>query len=123
MGPRGSLALFRLAELDIVQQDPKMTIEDPDTGYDRTVLTDGTPFDISIPGGMQGTAHWKKGGRLEVEYETPYERKVHETWELVADGERILLTLQMSGGHGPKVEIKRVFDRVDETEDGASAGG
>jgi hypothetical protein len=40
---------------------------------------------------------------------------VVETWELVPDGSRVIVSVKMEGGFGPGVTLKRIYDRAKES--------
>jgi hypothetical protein len=39
-----------------------------------------------------------------------------ETWEIVPDASRIIVTVKMQGGFGPDVELKRIYDRAKDAQ-------
>ncbi len=102
----------------IAHADPELTIESalPDRPFELTIYTDGREFPLPGPGDgeLRATAEWRGGGRLVMEYEISAGRPVRETWELVADGARVLVATEIKGrGSMSDLRIQRVYDRVE----------
>lgn len=88
----------------------------PGSDYAQAIYTDGRAFDRSTLDGSRvpAKAEWGRGGRLVIEYEGLGKRPVRETWEVVADGSRILITTRVAAkGLAPAIELNRVYDRVE----------
>lgn len=99
--------------VNVVHEDPTLIVESalPESPYKRTLHTDGREFTYH---GAEASAGWGLGGRLVVEYETGAGQPVKETWELVAEGSRVLITTEFIGtGLVPSVRVQRVYDRVE----------
>lgn len=104
--------------LAIEHEEPQMRISSgmPGSTYAQVIYSDGRVFDRLILDGSRvpAKAEWKRGGRLLVEYEGLGERPVEETWELVADGSRILVTTRVAAKSlQPALRLNRVYDRVE----------
>jgi hypothetical protein len=87
-------------------------------GSERALATDGKKVrqERSNGVGADVTAHWK-GSKLVVTTELDTGRKLTETYELVADGLRIIDTVTAEGGEPPlSVTVKHVYDRSDKKE-------
>ena len=107
MDPR---AFTRLA---IDHQDPDLVITFADDRQ-RTLTTDGATRELDSPFGIVETsAEWKKDGRLVIKMKNPDERRVTETWELSADGERLSVLTKIEGGRRPELSFERVYDAVE----------
>ena len=101
----------------IAQQDPVLELTSglADSDWALTVFTDGREFERASPAGesVMATAIWERGGRLVVRYEPVEGFQAKETWELVADGTRILLTTEVTGKTIQGIRYLRVYDRVE----------
>ncbi len=104
--------------ITITHAEPVLTLESalPDSPFEQTLYTDGRKF--TRPGArggvLEASARWQRGGRLAVEYATASGRQVRETWELVAEGARVLVATELTGkGMLPSVRVQRVYDRVE----------
>ncbi len=103
--------------ITITHAEPVLTLESalPDSPFEQTLYTDGRKFRRRGARGdeVEAVARWQRGGRLVVEL-TSFDRAVRETWELVADGARILVATELAGkGLLPAVRVQRVYDRVE----------
>lgn len=105
----------RILRIDHAEPELRITSAMPGSAIAQTVYTDKRSFER--PGSGEGNAaeaSWQRGGRLLVELETPDGRAIRETWELVAEGARLLITAKLEGGRLlPDVSYQRVYDRVE----------
>ncbi len=104
--------------ITITHGEPLLKIESalPDSPFEQTVYTDGRKFPRRGARGeeVEATAQWQRGGRLVVEFSSASDRRVRETWELVAEGSRVLVTTELAArGLLPAVRVQRVYDRVE----------
>lgn len=102
---------FSARELTITHIAPAVAIVEPD-GLVRTLQPDGETYQAQHGEGEVKT-RWKDD-RLVVETKT--ERgKVKETWSVFPETGRLTvhLELEIGGGRMPKVEVDRVYDRVE----------
>jgi len=101
----------------IEHRDPVLSFRSglADSDWALTAYTDGREFERPSPSGesVAATAGWERGGRLVVRYEPLEGLQARETWELVAEGSRILLTTEVIGKSIEPVRYQRVYDRVE----------
>ena len=104
--------------VNIRHQDPEMEISAalPGRQVHLMLYTDGRTFDR--PSGpeetVEASAHWRGGGRLVFDYTIAGGRGVKETWELVAEGTRVLVATEIAAKSlSPAVSFQRVYDRVE----------
>jgi hypothetical protein len=105
-----------LAEIAIVHRDPQLTIRYAD-GRQEVLWTDDReppPPDpdsaLPLAAPLDPRAKWK-GDRLEVHGENALGAKVTEVYELVADGQRLLVNVTTEGDERmPKLTLQRVYD-------------
>jgi hypothetical protein len=81
-------------------------------GTTRNLHPNGKPYKTDN-GTAEIKALWKEG-KLVVEKKDPRGGKLVETWERVAEGNRILVDVKLEGGFGPALVLKRVYDRAKE---------
>lgn len=103
-------------ELAITQTGAEITIEEA-YGRTRRLHPDGKTY--KTENGVADIRTEWKDGKLVVETKRAG-GSATETWELVADGKRILLNVSLRGGFGPSVELKRIYDRAPEEYSPAS---
>lgn len=106
---------LRIVQVEHGEPDLRITSAMPGTSFTQLLHTDERPFERS-GSGTEGSARarWQRGGRLVVELEAPDGRALTETWELVAEGSRLLMTAKLEGGRLlPDVTYQRVYDRVE----------
>lgn len=103
-------AIFQPAEeLAITQTAAEIAVEEA-FGRTRRLHPDGRKYK-SDNGAAEIKSAWKEG-KLVVETKRARGGTVVETWELVPDGSRILVNATFQGGFGPRVELKRIYDRA-----------
>jgi len=103
-------AIFEPAEeLAVAQAGPEIAIDEK-FGRTRRLHPDGKKYKTDN-GASEIKASWK-GGKLLVETKGTRGGGVVETWELVPDRSRIIVMVRMEGGFGPRVELKRIYDRA-----------
>jgi hypothetical protein len=103
-------AIFEPAEeLAITQTAAEIAVEEV-FGRTRRLHPDGKKYKTDNGAAEIKTA-WKEG-KLVVETKRARGGSVVETWELVPDGSRILVNVTFQGGFGPRVELKRLYDRA-----------
>jgi hypothetical protein len=103
-------AVFEPAEeLAITQTGAEIAIDEK---YARTrrLHPDGKKYKTDN-GASEIKTSWKEG-KLHVETKGARGGGVVETWELVPDHSRIILNVEMEGGFGPRVALKRIYDRA-----------
>jgi len=109
----GMRAIFEPAEeLTISETEGEIVIQET-YGRTRTLHPNGKPYKTDN-GLAELKTRWK-GGKLVVEKKNAQGERLVETWELVADRGHILVDLRISGGFGPPLSLKRVYDRAGET--------
>ena len=107
-------AVFEPAEeLAVAQAGPEVAIDEK-FGRTRRLHPDGKKYKTDN-GASEIKTSWK-GGKLLVETKGTRGGGVVETWELVPDRSRIIVMVKMEGGFGPRVELKRIYDRAKESE-------
>jgi hypothetical protein len=100
-------------EMTITQSEPEIVVDEK-FGRMRTFHPDGKAYKTE-----NGTAELKtqwKDGKLLVETKHARGGKVTETWELVRDRGRLVMTLRLEGGFRPALSLKRVYDRAEPKE-------
>lgn len=116
-GREAMRAVFEPAdELVIVQSDDEITVDEK-YGRARRLHPDGRKYKT-----QNGTAEIKsywKDGRLVVETRSARGANLVETWERASDGARLTVLVRLEGGPGGKLELKRVYDRMEAESDGA----
>ena len=117
-GERGGGPMRDLAQgaeqLTITHQEPSFRVVDA-AERERLVSTDGEAHELTTPAGdlVELSAEWKRGDRLELVMERPERPKMTETYELVAEGTRLYVTIEIEGqGRRPSLEFRRVYDRI-----------
>jgi hypothetical protein len=103
-------AIFEPAEELAVTQTATEVSIDEKFGRTRRLHPDGKKYKTDN-GTSEIKTSWKEG-KLVVETKRDRGTGVTETWELVPDGSRIIVTVKMQGGFGPSVEVKRIYDRA-----------
>jgi len=103
-------AVFEPAEELAVTQTGTEVAIDEKFGRTRRLHPDGKKYKTEN-GVSEVKTSWK-GGKLVVETKRDRGMGVTETWELVPDASRIIVTVKMQGGFGPSVELKRIYDRA-----------
>lgn len=111
MESRSEAMAARIKVLEIIHQEPELTIGFGD-GASRTVFTDGRKMEESSEVGVfEGKGKWK-GSSLVFNYES-LRGKVTETYELNPAGDLLTVTTKMEGdGRRPGVTFARIYDRV-----------
>lgn len=116
-GQGRAAAIQRGAErLTITQQESSMSITDG-SDRQRTVTLDGEPTAVPTPRGdeIEISAEWKRGDRLEWTIARPERPEVTELYELIAEGERLYVTVNFEGGdRRPALKFRRVYEREEE---------
>jgi hypothetical protein len=103
-------AVFEPAEeLAIAQSGTEIVIEER-FGRTRRLHPDGKKYKTDNGASEIETA-WKEG-KLRVETKRTRGGGVVETWELVPDGSRLIVSVKIAPGFAPAVELKRIYDRA-----------
>jgi hypothetical protein len=66
-------------------------------------------------GTVERVAAWKEDA-LVVETKSRAGAKVHESWSVSDDGKRLTIVIRVEGGMGPKLDLRRVYDRQPSAE-------
>ena len=105
-----------VAEIAIVHRDPQLTIRYADGRQvvlwtdDRVPPPPDPESELPLAAPLDPRARWK-GDRLEVHGENARGAKVTEVYELVADGQRLLVNVTTEGDERmPKLTLQRVYD-------------
>jgi hypothetical protein len=93
-------------ELLIAQSEAEITVDEK-FGRTRRLHPDGKKYKTDN-GASEIKSYWKEG-RLVVETKRARGSSI-ETWERVPDGSRLIVTLRLEGGVGPRLELKRIYD-------------
>jgi hypothetical protein len=103
-------AVFEPAEeLAIAQSGTEIVIEER-FGRTRRLHPDGKKYKTDNGASEIKTA-WKEG-KLRVETKRTRGGGVVETWELVPDASRLIVSVKIEPGFAPAVELKRIYDRA-----------
>jgi hypothetical protein len=97
-------------ELAIAQTETELTVEEK-FGRTRHLHPDGKKYKTD-----NGTSEIKvswKDRRLVVETTRARSGRMVETWERIPDGNRLIVTVKMEGDFGPRLSLKRVYDRAE----------
>ena len=105
-------AIFEPAEELAVTQTATEVSVDEKYGRTRRLHPDGKKY--KTENGTSEIRTWWKERKLVVETKRDRGTGVTETWELVPDASRIIVTVKMQGGFGPGVELTRIYDRAKE---------
>ena len=97
-------------ELAIAQTEAEIAVEEK-FGRTRLLHPDGKKYKTDN-GASEIKSSWKEG-KLVVETKRARDGGVVETWELVPDRSRIIVNVKMEGGFGPRLELKRIYDRAE----------
>ncbi len=103
-------AIFEPAEELAVTQTGTEVAIDEKFGRTRRLHLDGKKYKTDN-GASEIKTSWKEG-KLVVETRRDRGTGVTETWELVPDASRIIVSVKMQGGFGPSVTLKRIYDRA-----------
>jgi hypothetical protein len=103
-------AIFEPAEELAVSQTSTEIAIDEKFGRTRRLHPDGKKYKTDN-GASEVKSAWKEG-KLVVETRRDRGTGVVETWELVPDASRIIVSVKMQGGFGPSVTLKRIYDRA-----------
>ena len=93
-------------ELLIAQSEAEIAVDEK-FGRMRRLHPDGKKYKTDN-GASEIKSYWKEG-RLVVETKRARGSSI-ETWERVPDGSRLIVTVRLEGGVGPKLELKRIYD-------------
>jgi hypothetical protein len=93
-------------ELLIAQSEAEIAVDEK-FGRLRRLHPDGKKYKTDN-GASEIKSHWKEG-RLVVETKRVRGSSI-EIWERVPDGSRLIVTVRLEGGVGPKLELKRIYD-------------
>ncbi len=93
-------------ELVITQSDAEIAI-DESFGRMRRLHPDGKKY--KTDNGASELKTWWKDAKLLVETKRT-SGSVIETWERVPDGSRLIVNVRLTGGPGPQLELKRIYD-------------
>jgi hypothetical protein len=108
-GPREAMrALFEPAEeLTVTQSESEIAIDEK-FGRLRRLHPDGKKYKTDN-GTAEIKSYWKDG-KLVVETKRNRGASAIETWERVPDGSRLIVSVRLEGGLGPRLELKRIYD-------------
>jgi hypothetical protein len=93
-------------ELLIAQGEAEIAVDEK-FGRMRRLHPDGKKYKTDN-GASEIKSYWKEG-RFVVETKRARGSSI-ETWERVPDGSRLIVTVRLEGGVGPKLELKRIYD-------------
>ncbi len=96
-------------ELLIVQSETEIAVDEK-FGRMRRLHPDGKKYKTDN-GASERKTSWKDG-KLLVETKRARGGSVIETWEVVPNGSRLIVNLRLEGGPGPRIELKRIYDRA-----------
>jgi predicted ATP-grasp superfamily ATP-dependent carboligase len=102
-------------QLSVIQDDSTVTVADVE-GSLRVFYTDGRKTEYPAPeiGTVETRAEWK-GGKLVVERSMENGVRTTQTYEVVDDGEKLVVKVRLEGGDLPnRMEFRRVYDAVNE---------
>jgi len=106
--PREAMrAILEPAEELLIAQNEAEIAVDEKFGRMRRLHPDGKKYKTDN-GASEIKSYWKEG-RLVVETKRARGSSI-ETWERVPDGSRLIVTVRLEGGVGPKLELKRIYD-------------
>jgi hypothetical protein len=93
-------------ELLIAQGEAEIAVDEK-FGRLRRLHPDGKKYKTDN-GASEIKSYWKDG-RLVVETKRARGSSI-ETWERVPDGSRLIVSVRLEGGVGPRLELKRIYD-------------
>jgi hypothetical protein len=96
-------------ELTITQSEQNVVIDEM-YGRSRTLHPNGKKYKADN-GTSEVKSEWKDG-RLIVETKHDRGRKTVETWERSVTGRRLTATYKITGGFGPSLTLRRVYERA-----------
>jgi len=107
--PREAMrALFEPAEeLTVTQSESEIAVDEK-FGRLRRLHPDGKKYKTDN-GTAEIKSYWKDG-KLIVETKRNRGASAIETWERVPDGSRLIVSVRLEGGPGPRLELKRIYD-------------
>jgi hypothetical protein len=107
--PREAMrAVFEPAEeLTVTQSESEIAVDEK-FGRLRRLHPDGKKYKTDN-GTAEIKSYWKDG-KLVVETKRNRGASAIETWERVPDGSRLIVSVRLEGGPGPKLELKRIYD-------------
>jgi hypothetical protein len=106
--PREAMrAILEPAEELLIAQGEAEIAVDEKFGRMRRLHPDGKKYKTDN-GASEIKSYWKEG-RFVVETKRARGSSI-ETWERVPDGSRLIVTVRLEGGVGPKLELKRIYD-------------
>ena len=88
---------------------PEIVI-DESYGRRRALHTDGKKHKTEN-GTAEVKAEWRPG-RLVIQTKDREGRRIVESWELSASRDRLIVEVKLEAGIGPKVVLKRVYERA-----------
>jgi len=103
----------RIKTLEILHQDPEMTIAFAD-GSNRTIYTDGREMPDELEAGFfESRGRWKGSSQVVFKSESADGGEITETYELKESGDILFVTTKMEGdGQRPTISFKRVYERT-----------
>ena len=114
-GRGGGQGLGQGAErLEIVHDGASFSVTDA-AERSRQVEIDGEVQALTSPNGgsIELSGEWKRGDRVELNMQRPERPAITETYELIADGARLYVDVEIeSSGRRPALKFRRVYDRV-----------
>jgi hypothetical protein len=96
-------------ELTITESGAEVEVDEK-FGRLRRLHPDGKKYKTDN-GAAEIKASWKDG-KLLVETKRTSGASVIESWERAPDGRRLIVSVRLEGGFGPKLELKRIYDRA-----------
>ncbi len=127
-GKRGMEELRRMEEaareLAIWQQATLLTFHDA-ADFEWQVEPGGGEREAVDPQGRRArvTAEWKRGGRLRMSWRGDQGQTRTETYELVAEGQTLLVQVRLEGQGRPALEYQRVYRRANPSSQEPATGG
>lgn len=103
-------------ELAITQSGSEIAVDEK-FGRLRRLHPDGKKYKTDN-GSTDIKTYWKDG-KLVIETKRARGGTV-ETWERVPDGSRLIVNVRLEGGSGPRLELKRIYDRAPAAGEGPS---
>jgi hypothetical protein len=94
-------------ELTVTQSGSEIAIDEK-FGRLRRLHPDGKKYKTDN-GTAEIKSYWKDG-KLIVETKRNRGASAIETWERVPDGSRLIVSVRLEGGPGPRLELKRIYD-------------
>lgn len=110
--PRGARQDKPAAELVVTQTEPEIVVEEK-PGTIRRYYPNGRTYKAD-EGQSEIKSQWRDG-RLVFEKKGQQGWRLTETWQVAPDRSRLTIEMHLEGGHRPKTNVKRVYQRVEPT--------